>query len=58
MEPQSRVNILYYQFKFEYRDDEWITTKSTRIGRTKTSMSDLISFVKKINKVSTNLRSV
>ena len=47
MEPQSRVNILYSQFKFEYRDDEWITTKSTRLGRTKTSMSGLISFVKK-----------
>ena len=50
MEPQSRVNILYSQFKFEYRDDEWITTKSTRLGRTKTSMSGLISFVKKLVK--------
>ena len=50
MEPQSRVNILYSQFKFEYQDDEWITTKSTRLGRTKTSMSGLISFVKKLVK--------
>ena len=46
MEPQSRVNILCSQFDFEYRDDKQVTTKSSRLGRTKTSMSGLISFVK------------